>query len=89
MDTFPNQRVFENDSLSKKFLVDTPTCRIKYFDPFNVSADHLNRLTKFSCPSLVILTYDVMDELHINWTAANLPPYNNTVDFCTYIEDLT
>ena len=85
MSTFHNQRLFENDSMSKKFSVDTPACRIKYFDPFNVSADHLNRLTRFSCPSLVILTYDVMDEVHINWTAANLPPYNNTVAFCTYI----
>ena len=80
-----DQREFENDSISKKFLIDTPTCSIKYFDPFNISADHFNKLTRFYCPSLVILTYDIMGELHINWTAAKLPPYNNTVAFCTYI----
>ena len=34
---------------------------------------------------MVLLTYDTMNELHINWTAAKLPPYNGAVAFCTYL----
>ena len=34
---------------------------------------------------MVLLTYDTMDELHINWTTAKLPPYNGAITFCTYI----
>ena len=70
----------------KPFLIDTPTCRIRHVHPFDKSIDHIVNNTKpFKCPSVVLLTYDTMDELHINWTTAKLPPYNGAVAFCTYI----
>ena len=78
--SFLNQR----ESLSNKSLIDTPTCSIKYFDPFNISTGYLNQMTEFYCPSVCILTYDTIDELYIIWRFANLPPYNNTVELCTY-----
>ena len=72
-------------TMFKTFLIDTPTCRIRQVHPFDESIAHIvNRVKPFKCPSIVPLTYDIKDELHINWTASKLPPYNGTVSFCRY-----
>ena len=82
----PHQEESEIKTMFKPFLIDTPTCRIRKFHPFHESIAHIvNKVKPFKCPSMVLLTYDIMNELHINWTAAKLPPYIGTVAFCTYI----
>ena len=82
----PHQEGLEFRTMLKPFLIDTPTCRIRHVHPFDKSIDHIVNNTKpFKCPSMVLLTYDTMDELHINLTATKLPTYNGTVTFCTYI----
>ena len=62
-----HQEEHEFRTMLKPFLIDTPTCRIRHVHPFDKSIDHIVNNTKpFKCPSMVLLTYDTMDELHIN-----------------------
>ena len=70
----------------KRFLVNTPTCKIPYFDPYDESiADIVNDDSEiFGCPPRVLLTYSISNELFINKTAINMPPYNGEIRFCTY-----
>ena len=78
----------ENETLtnSNEILTETPWCNIPNIDPYDKSILSLVNHTKAKrCHSFAQLTYDIKDELFINWTAAKLPPYNGTVMYCSYI----
>ena len=71
---------------SNLLLVDTPWCKIPDIDPYDESILSLvNYLKPYRCRSFAKLTYDIKDELFINWTAAKLPPYNGTIMYCSYV----
>ena len=71
----------------KRYLINNPTCRIPYFDPYDASiVDALKQLKTPRCPPREILTYVIKDELFINWTAALLPPFKGTIHYCSYVE---
>ena len=71
----------------KEYLIDTPTCRIPYFDPYDASiVDALRQLKTLSCPPREILTYVIKNELFINWTATFLSPYQGAIHYCSYVE---
>ena len=68
------------------FLVDMPSCKIPKIDPYDKSIYHIVRKTGSRvCSSTVALTYDMKDILYVNWTAAEAPPYNGDILYCTYI----
>ena len=71
---------------SNKLLIETPWCKIPDIDPYDKSILSLvNHTEAMQCDSFAQLTYDIKDELFINWTAAKLPPYNGIIMYCTYI----
>ena len=71
----------------KEYLIDTPTCRIPYYDPYDASiVDALRQLKTLRCPPREILTYVIKDELFINWTATFLSPYKGAIHYCSYVE---
>lgn len=67
------------------FLVDTPTCKIPLFSPFDVSViQFLKPGKKISCDKYLAYTYEDGTKLRINRTAIYQSRHRETFKYCRY-----
>ncbi|XP_071143511.1 uncharacterized protein [Mytilus edulis] len=67
------------------FLVDTPTCKIPLFSPFEVSiVQFLKPGKKISCNKFLPYTYEDGIILRVNWTAIDQSRHKETFKYCRY-----
>ncbi|OPL32888.1 hypothetical protein AM593_02837, partial [Mytilus galloprovincialis] len=67
------------------FLVDTPTCKIPLFSPFDVSiVQFLKPGKKISCNKFLPYTYEDGIILRVNWTAIDQSRHKETFKYCRY-----